>query len=162
MIRRILTVIMVLSLVFVVGCSELNLTQRPSGPSHEIVRKATLGSKWQMYQIRIDEAAGEELTILLKLVDGDKVDGYFYLEKGNNVDFQITANSLIYKSQPQDVTKGISSDRFAFTASTTQGISYTLTFRNTASADEKQAKTTIFLEVIYPATASIFTPLDKK
>lgn len=110
--------------------------------------------------LRLD--ADKELPILIKLADGDRVDGYFYLEKGNNVDFQVMANSLVYKPQPQSAAAGgMSGDRFAFTASTAQGSSYTLTFRNAAPAKEKQAGVTVFLELIYPSTGAVFTRLDE-
>ncbi len=157
--KGILTVILALS-VFLLGCSTISNVGSSSSPSAKITRKAELASKWELRQMTLELSAGDQLPILLKLADGDKVDGYFYLEKGNNVDFQIMANSLVYKPA-QDASKGITSDRFAFTASTAQGSSYTLSFRNTASGKEKTG-VTVFLEVIYPATGSIFTPLEKK
>ncbi len=159
--KAILTVILALSLFFL-GCSTIsNVTGLSSSTGAKILREAELASKWKIMQMSLQIGAGDQMPVLLKLADGDTVDGYFYLEKGSNVDFQIMANSLIYKSQAQDATKGITSDRFSFTASTAQGSTYTLTFRNTASGNEKTGLT-VFLEVIYPATASVFTPLEKK
>ncbi len=147
------------------GCSTISgLTYSPGPVQPKIVRSTQIGSKWEMRHISLEVGQGEELPILLKLADGDKVDGYFYLEKGSNIDFQIMANSMVYKpSNPNPgSTKGMTSDRFSFTATQAQGISYSLTFRNPVSAAEKESKVTIFLEVIYPSTGSIFTRLDNK
>ncbi len=159
--KGILIATLALSVLFL-GCSTVsNIGSSPSTGA-KILRKAELASKWEIRHMSLEVAAGDEMPILLKLADGDKVDGYFYLEKGNNVDFQIMANSLIYKSQtPSTTAGGVTSDRFSFTASTALGSSYTLSFRNTASGKEKTG-VTIFLEVIYPATGSIFTPLEQK
>jgi len=106
-----------------------------------------------MKEIKFDIGAEEEVAILLKLSDGDKVDGYFYLEKGGEIDFRITGKTLLYQSAVQD--------RFSFTASQSEGDTYTLSFRNPATDDE-QRELTVFLEVIYPVSGSIYVPVEGK
>jgi hypothetical protein len=91
------------------------------------------------------------VAILLKLADGDKVDGFFYLEKGDTVDFRITGKTQIFRSNE--------ADRFSFTASQSQGDTYNLLFRNTADEDETQKSITVSLEVIYPLKGEIYVPV---
>lgn len=162
MTRRILIGILVtVILVSFIGCSGVSVTN-PAKGSLEIARRAQLGTKWEMKQANIEIGAGEELSILLKLADGDKVDGFFFVEKGTNVDFAITGESTFYRSQPSDTTSTVVSDRFSFAASKTQGTAYALTFRNTANKSDTRAKVTVFVEIIYPASGSIFIPIETR
>jgi hypothetical protein len=165
MLKRVITAIIVLSLVATIGCEEIaELTGTSSSATPEIVRQAELGSEWQMNQMKMDIEAGEELSILLKLTDGDRVDGYFYLEKGEDIAFNITGNSLIYKSEDEGSTAsgGVASDRFSFVADRAEGTTYTLTFDNKNGSAANTTKATVFLEVIYPVTGSIFVPVGTK
>ena len=162
MTKNVLTAIMVLSLVFALGCSEIaGVTETSSQATLEVIRKAEIGSKWQMNQMGFEVGAGDELSILLRLAAGDEVDGYFYVEKGNAVNFQITGNSLIYKASDKDEgSSEVDSDRFSFRANQEQGNTYTLTFRN--SSENGQTRASIFLEVIYPVDGSLFMPIERK
>ncbi|MBI2830790.1 MAG: hypothetical protein HYX79_00840 [Chloroflexi bacterium] len=162
--KRIFTLLIVIALLFSAGCSNLPTigSQSSSSGKFEIVRKSQLGTKWQMYQLKI-EVGNTEMPVILKLADGDRVDGYFYTEKGDNVAFRVTGNSQVYDSVPQgaaSVTGGVASDRFAFSASQGQGSTYSMTFRGTSG--DKNQKVTVFMEVILPVAGSIFTPLEIK
>ena len=113
-----------------------------------------------MYQLEITLTSGGKMPVILELANGDKVDGYYYVESGDiNVGFQITANSKIYESQlttlPEETPV---SDRFSFTATQAQGIAYTLEFRNLNDVTAK-TKTTIFMEIIYPGSSPVWTPI---
>lgn len=146
-----------LLLTLVAGCS--SLTGSAAKPKQEILRKSVLGNDWQMYQIRLTLPPGSNYPVLLKLADGDKADGYFYLEKGTNVDFTINADSQVYKSAnlSSGSNEGVSSDRFSFTASKTQGSTYSLQFGNPANLN---APVIIFLNVIYPVKGALYIPLE--
>ena len=153
--KRITIAIMILSLIPILGCEEISrLTKEPtetSSPTNlKILKAVELGSEWEMKQITFDVGADGEVAILLKLSDGDEVDGYFYLEKGDAIDFSITGKTLLFKSEVQD--------RFSFIANQDQGDTYTLAFRNTA--DDSKDKITVFLEVIYPAGGSVYVPVE--
>ncbi|MBM4432704.1 MAG: emp24/gp25L/p24 family protein [Chloroflexi bacterium] len=160
--KGIITAIVVLSLLFTVGCKQIQeLRGTSSATTPEVLRTAKLGTDWQMSQMKFEVEAGGELSVMLKLASGDKVDGYFYLEKGKDFAFDIAGNSLIYEIKPRLVTDSerVTSDRFSFTASQEQGLTYALNFYNTADEDDTQKKIAVFLEVIYPVTGSIFVPL---
>jgi hypothetical protein len=104
-----------------------------------------------------------EISIVLKLADGNKVDGYYYLEKGSNISFQISGISLIYESKPAGgKSDAIISDRFSFTATQAQGIAYTLTLKASGNASKEKTGTTVFLEIIYPAAGSLYVPIGTK
>ena len=160
--KIVFTIIVPLLPVAICGCSQISeLTQGSSSKSPDIVRGAELGGEWRMDQLIVNLEADDESLILLRLDYGDKVDGYFYVEKGNDINFQITGNSLIYEANTEDKDSSkVDSDRFSFRASQEQGNTYTLTFRN--PAESGQTKATIFLEVIYPAGGSLFMPIEKK
>lgn len=156
--RRILLASMavMLLLTLVTGCA--GATTGPAAkPRQEILRKSVIGTDWQMYQLRITLPSGTGFPVLLKLADGDKADGYFYLEKGSNVDFSINADSQVYRSTKQASGK-INSDRFSFTASKALGSTYILQLTNsTLNSTEPQV---VFMEVIYPVKGSVYVPLE--
>ena len=160
MLKRILIVLALLSVLLISGCSKMpDLPTAASTPSYQIVRKSEVGGKWQTYQLKIELGKGDELPILLKLANGDKVDGYFDVEKGEGFDFQIAGNTQLYKLDPPAAGKKVS-DRFSFTASPSQGNMYILTLRNTSG--DKDVRISAFLEVVFPASGAIFIPLDTR
>jgi len=155
--KSILLMLLPLLLLFSSGCQ----TFSPKSPTG--VRGAELAGEWQMDQLLVELEAGEESLVLLRLADGDKVDGYFFLEKGDAVNFEIAGNSLIYESRAKDgeaLSSNVTSDRFSFVTSRGQGNTYTLTFRNPAG--DEQTKASIFLEVIYPVTGTLFLAVERK
>jgi len=155
--KVIIAIILSMLLLPLLGCEEISeLTQDATTSSSQanlkIEKSVELGDTWQMKQLSFRVNAGQEVAILLKLSDGDKVDGFFYLEKGDTVDFRITAKTQLYRSD--------AANRFSFTASQARGDTYTLLFRNTAEEDEGQKSITIFLEVIYPLKGEIYVPVE--
>ncbi len=145
------------------GCSQISdLAQLSSPKAPEIVRGTELGGEWRMDQVRVNIDAGDESLILLRLDTGDEVDGYFYVEKGESINFQIIGDSLIYKFSTQGIedSSKITSDRFSFVATQRQGTTYTLILHN--PADDGQTKVTVFLEVIYPIDGSLFIPIERE
>ena len=161
--KIVLAMTVVLLVVSILGCSQISdLTQLSSPKAPDIVRRAELGGEWQMDQLRVNIDAGDESLVLLRLDTRDEVDGYFYVEKGESINFQIIGDSLIYESMPQDTedSSKITSDRFSFVANQTQGSTYTLTFRN--PSDDVQTKVRVFLEVIYPTGGSLFIPIERE
>jgi len=102
-----------------------------------------------MYQLEVTLSSGGELPIILEMADGDTADGYFYVEKGDdNIAFNIKANDEMYKSSFKNLPSDAPvSDRFSFTASSDEGISYIMTLSNLNGANS-DAKSTVFFEVI--------------
>ena len=149
--------VLVLLTSLLVGCSGGSKNSADVG-KHEIVREAVLNAKWQMYQLRITLDAGTDFDVLLTLAKGDAVDGYYYPEKGTGAAFQITADSqTVYSSQSPGIgVAGTISDRFSFTASQAQGNTYVLNLKNTLA----DSKVTMFVELTYPITGSIYIPLE--
>jgi hypothetical protein len=147
----------VLLLTLLVGCSSTSKASNLG--KYEILRKATLGGKWQMYQLQITLESGKDFDIdLLDLANNDKVDGYFYPEKGSGGTLTITAGTQVLYQTEGTVTAGTLSDRFSFTASQPAGTAYVLKLHN--GGTEKSVS--IFLELIYPNTGNIRGPIDTK
>jgi len=122
------------------------------------VREAEIAPDWAMKQMEITLEA--ETKIVLTLAYGDKVDGYFYLESGDNISFSISGTSLIYESKASGTAeKNVSSDRFSFTASQAQGIAYTLKLK---PGSDETTGAIVLIELIYPATGEIFIPIGTK
>ena len=121
-----------------------------------MLRKATLGAKWEMNQINVDVQSAGELPILIKVADGGKVDGYFYTPNNDSISFSISGTSTIYQSAA-DASGRITSDRFSFTASKDQGNTYAMTFKNNSSQ-----KVNVYLEIIFPIGDSLFIPVTIK
>jgi hypothetical protein len=147
---------LVMALGLLAGCSSKSTASTTPTGTFKIIRKATLNTKWQMYQFELNIPVNGAFDIdLLGMANSDKADGYFYQEKGSASTLTITAGStIIYNSA---ATAGVTSDRFSFSATLPLGNAYVLNFRNTGSD-----ATTVFVEVIYPATANIRGPLDVK
>ena len=158
MTKKILTAIVLLSLILIVaGCNQTSANPTASSRASTIINTVKLAEKWQMNQMRLEIESGSQLQLLLKLNYGDQADGYFYLEKGQTVGFSISGTSLMYTSQSPQPYGPVTSDRFTFTASQAQGTTYTLTFQNSTGSP-----VTVFLEMIYPSTGSLYTPVDVK
>ncbi len=152
-----LVLILALALSSTISCTRSRST--PNG-KYEILRKAVLGNTWQMYQIRITLESGSDFDVdLLDLVGTDKVDGYFYPEKGTGASLEIKAGTNpIYNADPATVSLGGAlSDRFSFPANQPPGTAYVLKFHNGGTAT-----VTVFTELIYPKTGSIRGTIDIK
>lgn len=161
MLKKIIGILVVLSLIGIAGCSSGSKSSTAAQPATvKIVREAEIASNWTLKQMEINSAA--EITLVLTLANGDKVDGFYYLEKGTDTAFKVSGNSLIYESKSTDIKAGITSDRFSFTASQAQGIAYTLTLNAGADTSKEKNSTTIFLEIIYPSTGSLYVPIGTK
>ena len=145
---------MIIVALILSGCSTVT-----GNATTKILRQTAINPNWTVYQIEVNVSAGKNMPIILQLNNGDKVDGYYYVEKGDNtVGFTIRGNTQFFESNTTTMTSTAPvSDRFSFTASTDQGSSYTLTLSDTATA---KTSSTVFLEVIYPGTGKPFTPIN--
>jgi hypothetical protein len=158
---RLLALILVTSILVLgtlAGCSSSKNTT-PTG-KYEILRRAILGNTWQMYQIRVVLESGSDFDIdLLGLMGTDKVDGYFYPEKGIGATVTIMSGAtVIYKADSSSVALGGTlSDRFSFPADQPSGTAYVLQFHNGGTDTVN-----IFVELIYPKTGQIRGPIDLK
>lgn len=162
MIKKLLCIVVMLSLIGAVGCSSLSKTETTTQPSSvRLVREAEIASQWTMKQLEINLET--EIPILLTLDTGDKAEGYFYVVKGNGVKFKISGTSLIYESKPLTAkVKEITSDKFSFTASQAQGSGYTLLLSSDNETEKQKTDTIVFLELLYPEGGSVFVPFGTK
>ncbi len=152
--------ILVLVAAVSVGCSGNGSKNTTPKGKYEILRKAVLGNTWQMYQIRVTLESGSDFDIdLLDLGGTDKVDGYFYPEKGVGASLEISAGTnILYKADTTTVALGGTlSDRFSFTANQPTGTAYVIAFHNGGTDTVN-----IFVELIFPKTGSIRGPIDLK
>lgn len=161
MLKKIACLVLALAIIGVGGCSlgakpTTSTTAAPAAVTS--VREATIAKVWTMKQLQIDLT--KSIGIILTLKDGDTVDGYFYTLKGDLASFNVSGNSQIYSSKSTNSeTSLVNSDRFSFTASTSQGIAYTLNITAPSSAS---GKTTVFIELIYPSSGSLYVPFGTK
>ncbi len=148
MLKIIPTVTIILALLLVTGCDQISNLGGTTTEGPNIVRQADLGEDWQMAQMRVSVPANDENSVLLRVKQGDQVDGYYYLEKGEDIRFDLLGDATIFQSAS-------ASDRFTFIVPETVVTTYTLTFSNPTERDE-----TVFLEVIFPIEADLFFPIS--
>ena len=163
MIRRLCVILVTIVVLVASGCSSStgNVTTTPTQPAGiKEIRQAQIAQAWTMRQLEINLESST--SILLKLAQGSDVSGYFYLTRGNNIDFRISGESLVYQSQPVSVSGNITSDRFSFKSSAQQGITYTLELLPDEKGTGKKVVPSVFLEIIYPASGEIFVPMETK
>lgn len=159
MLKRLSAVLLVFTLLFVAGCSsgDTPATTTTQPANVDMLRRAEIGGQWSVVQLRINLVSG--IPLMLKLNPGESVEGYFYLEKGIDVDFAVSGKTAIYQSvSPYGVSGNITSDRFSFVASDTQGIAYTLTFTPVIT-DSKSVTPVVFMEIIMPKDVQLFNPM---
>lgn len=150
MLKKILVVALLLPLIGISGCTSGSSTD--TSASMSTIRESKIGTQWNMKQLQIKFKTDTSVTI--ELASGDKVDGYFYAESGDSISLVISGISQIYTSPT-----GAISDRFSFTASQAQGIDYKLKFSATGKGT---SESTVFLEIIYPATGLVLVPIGTK
>lgn len=156
--KKILAAMILVSLLFsTLGCNQITAQPTATASSSTIVKTVKLADKWQMNQMRLEVKANDEMQLLLKLASGNQADGYFYMESGKGVNFSISGSSVIYTSQPPQLYGQITSDRFSILASQAQGTTYTLSFKNNTDGP-----ITLFLELVYPVTDSVYAPVKAK
>jgi hypothetical protein len=163
MYKRLSIFILILALAMISGCSTGAKTAPTTAPpaNLDLIKQAEISGKWAVKQVRINLES--RIPILLTLAPGDTVDGYFFLEKGTDIDFEISGKSMIYQSISQTAgSSNITSDRFSFKATDAQGIAYSLTFKPVVNKDSKSITPVVFLELIYPSTGEIFNPMGTK
>jgi hypothetical protein len=158
MFKKVLIIAVLLSLISFLGCTSSSTETTKSPASVKSIREATITSQWKIMQVEINMQA--DVSIMLDLATGDKVDGYFYVEDGDGISFAIYGNSLIYQSQ--GTNSKVTSDRFSFSASQAQGIAYTLKLAPISTNSQGKGNSTVFLELIYPVTGQIFVPFGTK
>ena len=158
--KRILLAFMTVVLILTAGCSVAtdDTASSSSLASFKIERSAKISPNWIVKDIEIELDAGEELPVLLKLTDGNQVNGEFYLEEGEDVSFNITGNTVLYI--PARPTGKTTSDRFSFSASVEQGTTYIMTFSNPATNSKSDNDVKLLLHLTYPDTAALFVPID--
>lgn len=158
--RKCLLAVLVIILLLSAGCTTSSGSTGQTSP--KILRQTLLAGEYKMYQIELTLRAGAELPLIIEMENGAKADGYYYVVKGtSDIDFEISGNSLIYRSDLTNIPDGqTASDRFSFTATPSQGTFYKLTFKNKASII-KNTPATIFLEIIYPGADLNATLLEK-
>ncbi|MBN1692054.1 MAG: hypothetical protein JW845_00685 [Dehalococcoidales bacterium] len=144
--------------VFAFGCPSAKTTTTTPQANVHTISETTISPNWAMRQIEITLEG--ETKIVLTLEDGDKVDGFFYLTSGENISFSISGTSLIYESIATGTSeKSVSSDRFSFTASQSQGLAYTLKLK---PESQDAASATVVIQLIYPASGEILIPIGTK
>jgi hypothetical protein len=163
MLKRFCILFALIVLLAVTGCSsnKSNVTTTPTQPAGiKEVRQAEIAPSWKMKQLEINLESST--SILLTLAEGAEVSGYYYLTRGNNIDFSIAGKSLIYQTLPSVASGNVTSDRFSFKASSAQGIAYILKLVPDEKGEGKKITPSVFMEIIYPASGEIFVPMETK
>ena len=144
--------------VFALGCPSARSTTTTTSPANvNTISETMISPDWAMKMMEIKLEG--ETKIVLTLSAGDEVDGFFYLTSGDNISFSISGTSLIYESRAYGTgEKSVSSDRFSFTASQSQGLAYTLKLK----PGNQDASATVIIQLIYPASGEIFIPIGTK
>jgi hypothetical protein len=152
--KVIIGALLVIVLLAAFGCPSARTETATSPANVKTIRETKISPDWAMKQLEITLEG--ETKIWMTLSTGDEVDGYFYLIDGDNISFSISGTSLIYESKAADTGENsVASDRFSFTVSQAQGLTYTIKFEPTG----EETSATVFIELIYPATGEILMPI---